>query len=326
MQIIGTQRKRLGAIFSLALLLTAPRSTAQQHTENIPFGNFEQWLVREVKESAIIGGDVKKLYAIAPCDTIRGQIPYRNRTQWGTSNVMAQISGVTKCSISVFPEPRDHGFAARMDTRMESCKVLGLINITVLASGSIFLGEMIEPIKSTKNPNSKFNMGVPFTKRPTALIFDYKMKALPATSRTRATGFSARTTVQGRDYADVILLLQKRWEDAQGNIFAKRVGTLNQRFGINTPEWINNYSMSILYGNISKDIAFKPQMNLIPESKSHYARNSKGEIVPIQEIGWADENDTPTHLILQISSSYDGAYVGTLGNSFYVDNIKLAYE
>ena len=35
---------------------------------------------------------------------------------------------------------------------MESVKVLGLVNITVLAAGSIFTGTVHEPIKVTKNP------------------------------------------------------------------------------------------------------------------------------------------------------------------------------
>ena len=39
-----------------------------------------------------------------------------------------------------------------MDTRMESVKVFGIVDITVLAAGSIFLGDVHEPIKGTKNP------------------------------------------------------------------------------------------------------------------------------------------------------------------------------
>ena len=40
-------------------------------------------------------------------------------------------------------------------------------------------------------------------------------------NRIRATGFSKITDVPGKDFPAVILLLQKRWEDAKGNVYAK---------------------------------------------------------------------------------------------------------
>lgn len=313
------------AVISLGIL--AGPAGGQQKTVNIALGNFDQWTVREITESAVIGGDTRSLYEIAPNDTIKGDIPYRRnpRSPWATSNVMAKVSGITKCSVTVFPEARGTGRCARLDTRLENCKVLGIVNITVLASGSIFLGDVVEPIKDTKNPQSKLNMGVPFTERPKALLIDYKFKTDGKQTRTKATGFSAMRTVPGPDYADVILLLQKRWEDAAGNVFAKRVGTANERFGKNTPNWVNGYSIPVRYGNITNDPAFTPQMGLIPEEQSKYCRNSKGQMVPIREVGWADADEQPTHMILQMSSSYDGAYVGSIGNSLWVDNVKLAY-
>lgn len=63
---------------------------------------------------------------------------------------MARVAGITKTNTSVFPEKRGDGFCARMDTRMESVKVFGIVDITVLAAGSIFLGNVHEPIKGTK--------------------------------------------------------------------------------------------------------------------------------------------------------------------------------
>ena len=63
---------------------------------------------------------------------------------WATSNVMARVAGITKTNTSVFPEKRGDGFCARMDTRMESVKVFGIVDITVLAAGSIFLGDVHE--------------------------------------------------------------------------------------------------------------------------------------------------------------------------------------
>ena len=45
----------------------------------------------------------------------------------------------------------------------------------VLVPGTIYLGQMHEPIKDTKNPQSKLNAGIPFTETPNAIVFDYKM-------------------------------------------------------------------------------------------------------------------------------------------------------
>lgn len=311
----------------LACGLGAALPATGQKTVNIAFGNFDQWAVREIKESGVIGGNVRYLYEIAPNDTIRGDGPYRRnpRSPWGTSNVLAKVSGITKCSATVFPEQRGNGRCARLDTKLETVKVMGMVNITVLASGSVFLGDVVEPIKDTKNPLAKLNQGVPFTDKPKALVMDYKFRTDGSQSRIKASGFSAQKTVPGQDYADVVLLLQKRWEDANGNVYAKRVGTANERFGKNTPDWVDDHTIPILYGDITGNAAFQPQMGLVPDDQAYYCRNSKGKMVPIHEVGWADDNEQPTHMILQISSSYGGAYVGTVGNSLWVDNVKLAY-
>lgn len=61
-----------------------------------------------------------------------------------------------------------------MKTIIENCKVIGMVNLKVLVSGSIFLGKVHEPIRSTNDPYSKMDMGIPFTKRPKSLIFVIK--------------------------------------------------------------------------------------------------------------------------------------------------------
>ena len=41
---------------------------------------------------------------------------------------------------------------------------------------------------------------------------------------------------------------------------------------------------------------------------------------------WRGEaDDVPTHMILQFTSSHGGAYIGSPGNSLYIDNVKLIY-
>ena len=315
----------LQAIF--ALNVSSAYGQAAGVAELIPFGDFERWLVREIKESVVIGGNAREVHAVAPVDTIKGNVAYTGNpaSPWGTSNVMAKVSGVTKCSVTVFPERRDGGWCARLDTKLEECKVLGLVNITVLASGSVFLGAMEEPIRDTKNPNAKLMMGMPFAKRPRALLMDYKLKASAENKRIQATGFSSRKEIPGRDYASVILFLQKRSEDADGNITAKRVGTAVEHLKKNTPGWMNGHRIPVLYGDITGDPSFAPYMGLVPEEKMYYDKNSKGQVVPVRETGWAGANETPTHVMLQISSSYDSAYIGAVGNSLWVDNVMFEY-
>lgn len=313
-------------LWATSLIALCSASVMAQHkTELIPFGNMDQWVTREIKESGIIGGNTKNVFAIGPTQTIAGDKAYKNLggSPWATSNVMAKVAGVTKTNTSVFPEKRGDGYAARLDTRMESVKVFGLVDITVLAAGSMFLGTVHEPIKSTKNPNKMLQMGIPFTKKPIALQFDYKVKMSDRENRIRATGFSKISDVAGKDYPAAIVFLQKRWEDAQGNVYAKRIGTMVNYF-YHTTDWRNNATYEILYGDITGNPAYKAHMMRL-QADERFTVNSKGESVPVREVAWGDENDVPTHMILQFTSSHGGAYIGSPGNTLWVDNVKLVY-
>ena len=299
--------------------------SAQQKVETLPFGDMDQWVDRQIEESGIIGGETKHVYAIAPTKVITGDEPYKNMggSPWATSNVMAKVAGITKTNTSVFPEKRGDGYCARLDTRMESVKVLGLVNITVLAAGSVFTGTVHEPIKGTKNPQKMLQSGIPFTKKPKALQFDYKVKMSDREKRVRATGFSRITDVEGKDYPAVVLLLQKRWEDKDGNVFAKRIGTVVTYF-YQTTDWKNKATFEIMYGDITKRPEYKAHMMRL-QATEYYTVNSKGESVPIHEIAWGDKDEVPTHLFLQFASSHGGAYIGSPGNTLWVDNVGLVY-
>ena len=201
---------------------------------------------------------------------------------------------------------------------------LGIVNIKVLAAGSIYLGQTQEPITGTSNPMSKLDAGISFNKKPRYLCFDYKAKLSGQPNRVRQTGFSKVCTVQGIDMPDCILYLQKRWEDAEGNIYAKRVGTMVKRFTQNT-DWISNARFEIYYGDITGQSFYKSYMGLTSGEATKYAKNSKGKLVPVKEIGWGSASDTPTHLVLQFDSSHGGAYVGSEGNTLWIDNVRFIY-
>lgn len=293
----------------------------------IRYGNFDQWLVRHIKESGVIGGKTKTLYCIAPNGTWNNNNAYHGAggSPWATSNVMAKVSGITKTNVSVYREARPgHGYCAKLVTHLEECKVLGIVNIKVLAAGSIYLGQTQEPITDTKNPMAKLNAGMRFSKRPKAIMFDYKVHLSGQPNRIRRTGFGGESTVPGKDYPDCILYLQKRWEDAKGNIYAKRVGTMVHRFAANSG-WKNNASFTIHYGDIRHQSFYNSAWALTSGATTKFAKNSKGKMVPVKEVGWAAANETPTHIILQFDSSHGGAYVGSVGNTLWIDNVRLSY-
>lgn len=276
----------------------------------IPKGNFESWSSQSIKESGIIGGNTVTLMHIG--------------SPWGSSNVWAKVSGVTKTNVSVYRDTHPgHGHCAKLYTHIVEAKVLGIINIKVLAAGSIFLGNTLQPITDTKNPMAKLNAGLRFTKRPKAIVFDYKTHIVKG-NRIRQNGITRGATVAGQDMADCILYLQKRWEDAKGNIYAKRVGTMVHRFSSST-DWRNNQSFAIHYGDIRRQKFYNSAWGLTSGAVTKYARNSKGRMVPVHEVGWAAANEVPTHIVLQFDSSHGGAYVGTVGNTLWVDNVRLAY-
>lgn len=312
-------------ILLMFMFLSSLYSYSQKETVTpIQFGDMNQWMVRKISESRVIGGNTKYLYEIASGDTLIDK-PYKNtKSPWAVSSVLAKVKGVTKTSVTVFPEKRDNGYCARLETRIEECKVLGLFSIKVLASGTIFLGEMVEPITGTSDPQSKLVTGIPFTQRPNALEYDYKV--VTGGLCIKATGFSKQSQLQEKDMAETQLLLQHRWEDADGNVFATRVATAWERFDKTVEAWQNKHRLSIHYGDISKQAYYRSYMGLKSGDNAYYTRNSKGKMVPIQEISWANENEDITHIVLQFSSSNGGAYIGNTDSRLWVDNVKLVYN
>lgn len=303
-----------------------------QREELIPFADFEQWLERDIKESGIIGGNTKVLYEVAPNGRWNKSNGKQNKaytnqggSPWATSNVYARVSGINKSNISVYKDKRAGGYCAKLITKEETVRVLGIVNISVLASGSIFTGDMLEPITGTDNPMSKMNLGIPFTGRPKSIKFDYRVKLTGEPNRIKQTGFSKVTVVPGKDMPEMIVILQHRTEDANGNITAKRVGTVIHRFAESTNGWVDGQTFDINYGDITKEPFFTKNMGLLRGDSTLYARNSKGDVVPINENGWAPADATPTHAIVKFDSSSGGAYIGSIGTTLWLDNIKWVY-
>lgn len=299
------------------------QSTQASRIEPIRYGDFSQWVTRTITESKALGGKQKTLYEIGPTATVNGNNPYSNTggSPWATSNVYAKVAGIVKGSGTVSPANVNGNIMAKLEAKMEEVKVLGIVNMDVMVAGTIFLGQVYEPISSTKSPFSKMEMGVPYTKRPKALVFDYKVDMPATNTRTKATGFGSKQTLQGRDNAEVYVLFQKRWEDDKGNIHALRVGTGRERYGNSVP-LTKGHRLPIYYGDITNMNGY---MGLLTGDRTTYAKNSKGKLVPVKEEGWAPADTTPTHVMVMCSSSCGTPFVGTEGLTLYVDNIGFEF-
>ncbi|MBQ1649114.1 MAG: PCMD domain-containing protein [Bacteroidales bacterium] len=296
-------------------ILFAAAPLYAQRVELVPFGDFEQWSTRSIKESAILGGETKTLYTLGSD---------HSRTPWASSNVYAKVSGVTKTSLSVEPDNGPSGRCAKLSTVMASCRVAGLVDIEVLATGSLFWGKLFEPITGVRNPYANMDWGIPFTGRPEAFLLDYKA-FLPATGKILKGTTLRKTEIPGEDPCQVMLILQRRWEDADGNIHAERVGTAFLRIGATTQGWVKDSRVQVIYGDARKNPGYKAYMGLITGEKTLYAVNSRGKRVPVREEGWADPETRCTHAVLHISSGCQGGFTGAPGNTLWVDNLRIEY-
>ena len=290
-------------------------------------GKFDSWCVREIEESALIGGQTKYLYEFfgSPADTLKtGKQPFSapDGYLWRTNNVLAVVAGIVKTNNTVYPEKRGDGYCARIETHIENVKALGVVNMDVTCQGALLVGSLPEPIRDTKSPMSKVFYGLPFNGRPRALQLDYKADV--GNETIRGTGFSKLKPMGYPDYAQIIVILQKRWEDADGKVHALRVGTGIERITRDVPEWVNGHKVIVHYGDITAEPYFKEYMGLNndPETAFH-ALNSRGENVVVSEDGWADADAEPNHMIIHFISSCGKAFYGGVGNTLWVDNVSI---
>jgi len=307
------------------LFLLACLTVSAQRYEKVPFGDFEQWTVRYVTESKVIGGQEKALYVIGPTDTIRSNdlYDYKN-TIWSTSNAFAKVMGVVKTSNNVTPDKGPTGTCAKLATQFAYCKVAGMVNIKVLAAGSIYWGKMLEPVTGVSDPFAFIDWGIPFTKRPKALVLNYKSN-IPNTGKL-VKGTTTRTIeFDGYDPAEILFVLQYRWEDDKGNIHAKRVGTVIYHVDKSSNGWMKDFRIPVIYGDARKSANYQPYMGLLTGDRTMYAINSKGKKKPILEESWAEANCSITHAIMWLSSGSSGAFVGALDNVLWVDEMRLEY-
>ena len=296
----------------------------EERTEMLPFGDFENWTVRYIKESILIGGRTKALYMIGPTDTVVSNKSFtpKGNSPWGSSNAHAYALGVHKVACAVTPEKRGNGYCCRMESILENVNAIG-INLKALATGSIFLGRLIDPVgmQHSSDPTSAIDMGMPFTKRPKALMLDFKAFIQPGGGIITANASKRVKEVEGHDEGQIVVILQHRWEE-NGHIYAYRVGTATEHISQSTNGWQIDHRLPIRYGDISHSSDFKPWEDLWEERfRTH---NSKDKMVYIEEIGWNGDL-APTHIIIQISAGCQKPFTARPGNVVWCDNIRLVY-
>lgn len=308
----------------LAIAVSVPVTAFGQDNirkEPIPFGDFERWTTRIVKESAIFGGDSIKMYEIDIDTVIRGNKAFKPvASPWSTSNAYAEIMGVVKTSYSVQPSKGHDGLCAELKTRIMSFSIMNAGEFNVLIPGTIYLGEMIEPIKGMKDPWSNTDAGIPFSKKPDCLIFDYKSEIPNKGIITECDG-GRISTQQGYDKARILVILQSRKEE-KGKITALRVATAEMLID-KTTDWEKDVMLPLTYGKLQNtdNLCELGRLNSI-----FHAKNSRGKIVPVTETGWAPEGTAPTHLIVYISSGSSEVFTGEVGCTLWIDNISLGYR
>ncbi|MBB6461000.1 PCMD domain-containing protein [Flammeovirga kamogawensis] len=168
------------------------------------------------------------------------------------------------------------------------------IGITGIASSTIYTGDFELDIS---DPAKSAQLGVPFDKRPTSLSFSYKYT--PGDNYQQFSGVTG-TDIAGIDSCLVYMYLQKR--DCES---IQRIGTAALQSSETISDWTQK-TLDVTYGEISNAGAgFK----LRPE-----------------ETGWANADETPTHVIIVFASSSAGDYFrGALGSLLFVDQISISY-
>lgn len=322
--------KKIGIILFLSLIYAVPAFSQKdgndftdQHGQ-LNYSSLDYWYARKVKESFVLSGKTIDLYGIGIVSPQADFYDTKLRDQkspWGTTNIYSKMV-LDVANTRVFPEKRGSGYCCRLETAIRKDNIAG-IKVEVLIAGTLFVGDLIEPVRGLKEPLKNVSQGIPFSRKPKAVKFDYKYKV--GTKRVKATYGIDR--VEGPDKAEFCLILQKRWEDKAGNVFATRIGGARQFFTGAVDQWVNGASFLVFYGDITRLPQYDAKsMGLIPSVGEVYVKNSQNEMVPLVETGWGKPEDTPTHLIFYFTSSYEGIqYKGSPESVFWVDNIELVY-
>jgi hypothetical protein len=290
----------------------------------LKYSSLDNWYSRKLKESSLLSGNVIELYGVGKVSSTADFTDMKlkdNSAPWATTNIYAKMV-LDVGNTRVIPEKRGDGYCARLETKIRKDNIAGF-KVDVLLAGTLFLGETAEPVKGMKDPEKNASQGIPFSGMPKAVKFDYKYHV----GKSRVVATTNVKPVAGEDRADFAILLQKRWEDKDGNVFATRIGGNRLFFTGSVNQWVTEATYPVYYGDVTKLPQYDQKtMGLIPSVGKVYVKNSKGDMVSLVETGWGKPGETPTHMIMYFTSSYEGMkYTGSTESVFWVDNIELIY-
>ncbi len=288
------------------------------------FSSLDFWYSRKVKESILLSGKTIDLFGVGKVDPgadfydIKLKDP---KSPWGTSNIYSKMV-LDLGNTRAYPEKRGSGYCCRLETAIRKDNIAGL-KVEVLIAGTLFVGELIEPVRGLKDPLKNVSQGISFTKKPKAVKFDYKYRI----GNQRVKAIYSVDPAEGTDKAEFCVILQKRWEDQSGNVFATRIGGARQFFTGTASQWINGATFPVSYGDVTHLPEYDAKtMGLIPGVGEVYVKNSQNKMVSLVETNWGKPDDVPTHLIFYFTSSYQGIlYQGSPESVFWVDNIEFVY-
>lgn len=311
-------------IFNGNLYAQKPPVNYTDGNGQLKYASLDNWYSRKLKESSLLSGKVIELYGVGKVNTSADFTDMKlkdNSSPWATTNIYAKMV-LDVGNTRVIPEKRGDGYCARLETKIRKDNIAGF-KVDVLLAGTLFLGETAEPVKGMKDPEKNASQGIPFTGMPKAVKFDYKYHI----GKSRVVATTNVKPVAGEDRADFSIILQKRWEDAEGNVFATRIGGNRLFFTGTVNQWVNGATYPVYYGDVTKLPQYDAKtMGLIPSVGNVYVKNSKGVLVPLVETGWGKPGEKPTHIIMYFTSSYEGMkYTGSTESVFWVDNIELVY-
>jgi len=288
------------------------------------YSSLDFWYARKVKESILLSGKTIDLYGVGVVNLKSDFFDTKlkdPKSPWGTTNIYSKMV-LDLANTRVFPEKRGAGYCCRMETAIRKDNIAGL-KVEVLIAGTLFVGDLIEPVRGLKDPLKNVSQGIPFTKKPKAVKFDYKYRV----GNQRVKAIYSVDPAEGTDKAEFCMILQKRWEDKNGNVFATRIGGARQFFTGTVSQWIKDATFQVSYGDVTRLPEYDAKtMGLIPGVGEVYVKNSQNKMVPLVETGWGKPEDVPTHLIFYFTSSYQGIlYQGSPESVFWVDNIEFVY-
>ena len=114
-------------------LLSTPILVVMGQTEfgpQLKYSDFDSWQVRNIKESFLIGGNVRQIYEIGKPDTIDDNQPRKiGDSPWETSSSLINAASVNKASSTVYPEKRGDGYCVRIESKFEEVRVIGIVNL-----------------------------------------------------------------------------------------------------------------------------------------------------------------------------------------------------